>query len=111
MTIQAVNTMRLRADADPAVHWTGLSIKTAASHITNAREMLRHIECRCGNNQYITSITLRRIAVPRVPVPGPSQAVGSRNFMVMPQMQYEHTSPPLCQKPDQRCTRLFFGAE
>src|SRR5262249_3794309 len=46
MKVQAVNTMRLRADADRAVHRTGLSIKTAASHITNAREMLSHIECR-----------------------------------------------------------------
>jgi len=26
--------------------------------------------------------------------------------MVMPQMQYEHTSPSLCQKPDQLCKRL-----
>src|SRR5262245_6283112 len=41
-----VNTIGLRADADHAVHWTGVSIKTAASHIANASEMLSHIECR-----------------------------------------------------------------
>jgi hypothetical protein len=46
MKVQAVNTMRLRADADHAVHWTGLSTKTAANHITNASDMLSHIERR-----------------------------------------------------------------
>jgi hypothetical protein len=46
MKVQAVKTMTLRADADHAAHWTGLSTKTAASHITNARDMLSHIERR-----------------------------------------------------------------
>src|ERR1700728_4188820 len=46
MKVQAVNTTTLRADADHAVHWTGLSTKTAASHIANAADMLSHIECR-----------------------------------------------------------------
>src|SRR5580658_4259146 len=46
MTVQAVNTTMLRADADHAAHGTGLSSKTAASHMTNARDMLSHIERR-----------------------------------------------------------------
>src|SRR5580698_8071321 len=46
MKVQAVNVTTLSRDAAQAVQWTGLSTKTAASHMTNAKDMLSHIERR-----------------------------------------------------------------